>query len=510
MSPLSTLRSAMRRFLFLFGLLALLAGPARATWSIVVVDDSTGEVCVACATCIAHLHIAELVPVVVVGKGGGVSQLNGDSSGATRVVIRDGLLAGDAPADILAALQAMTGYKSKQYGLVSLYDGAPVGYTGPLAGDAWIDLVGEVGSIRYAMQGNVLAGREVILQAERTFLTTEGDLVSRVMAAMESARSWGGDGRCSCSFGAPTNCGCPPDDFTFAAYTASIVVARMGDTDGPCDGAGCVEGDYYFEARVAGYKYDPPPVLTLTRMYDHWRERLCGVPDHVLTEVDSTASRLPADGLTSTEVELRLVDLDGVPLDHGGQSVVVTEVSGGGSAVAGAVVDRGDGTHAFPVTAMTSPGTARFRIEVTQGSSRTVRLYPDLVIEVDPPAELHVGHAEVSAAVGARVPLVVDLGATEGGQPYRLLFSAAGTHPGTPYGGLTIPLNSDRFFRWSFLAPPTPIWSGNHGNLDASGRAVSLLTLKPEALTPFQGGRLDFCALLPGRVTAPAGFSIVP
>ena len=54
--------------------LVLLASVAEATWSIVVVDRATGEVCVATATCLAGFNIANAVPVVVVGKGAAAAQ----------------------------------------------------------------------------------------------------------------------------------------------------------------------------------------------------------------------------------------------------------------------------------------------------------------------------------------------------------------------------------------------------------------------------------------------------
>ena len=505
------LRPLPRLLLAPLGLLTLLATTARATWSIVCTDTSTGEVCVATATCLNNTHIAKLVPVIVVGQGAAAAQSSADTGAVNRNLIRDGFLGGDSPAQILADLAATdASHYNKQYGIVSLYPGDPVSYTGTAAGAAALDLVGEIGTIRYAIQGNVLAGDPVILETEQTFRNTQGDLVTRVMAAMETARSYGGDGRCSCNHANPPGCGSPPPSFVHSALTACIMLARMGDPDGVCGPNGCAQGDYYLTRKLKGTAADPDPVITLTRMVDVWRKNLRGVPDHILTEVDPGATRLPADGLTSTDVEVRLVDVDGVPLALGGQTVVVTDVSAvGGHATLSNLVDHGDGTHGFTVTATTTPGAARFRIEVIDGT-RTVRLFPDLEITVDPPSELHVGHGEVSASEGAEVPLLVDLGASSAAQAYLLLVGTSGTTPGTPFGGLTIPLNSDRYLIWSLGAPNPPFWSGNHGNLDAGGRATSLLTLAPGTLAPFEGGRFDFCALLPGYVTAPDGFYVVP
>ena len=504
-------RPLVRFLLAPLGLLTLLATTARATWSIVVPASYTGEVCVATATCINNLQIARYVPVIVVGQGAAAAQSSVDATGVNRLLIRDSFRAEDSPAQILADLAATDSmHQNRQYGIVSLYAGDPVSFTGSGAGAAALGVVGQVGTIRYAIQGNVLTGDPVILETEQTFLDTEGDLATRIMAAMETARSFGGDGRCSCDPFHPTICGSPPPSFTHSAYTACIFLARVGDTDGPCTATGCGKGTYYLKEKLKGGPSDPDPVITLTRMVEVWRKSLRGVPDHILTEVDPQATRLPADGQTSTEVQLRLVDLDGVPLTQGGQTVAITDVSTvGGHATVGNLVDNGDGTFGFTITAATTPGMARFQIVITQGAE-TVQLFPDLEIGVDPAAEFHVGHAEVSASVGAEVPLTVDLGAISAAQPYLLLLGASGTQPGTPYGGLTIPLNSDRFLRWSLLAPDTPIWPGNHGNLDTQGRGSSVLTFPPGHLVPFVGRRFNFCALLPAYVTAPDGFDVQP
>ena len=56
---------------FALALLALagLTVPAQATWSIVVLNTKTREVCVAGATCLAGMDLIRILPVVVVGEG---------------------------------------------------------------------------------------------------------------------------------------------------------------------------------------------------------------------------------------------------------------------------------------------------------------------------------------------------------------------------------------------------------------------------------------------------------
>ncbi|MDP6368426.1 MAG: DUF1028 domain-containing protein, partial [Planctomycetota bacterium] len=102
----------------LFGLLGL-NSPALATWSIVVLNHVTGEVCVATATCIPNINIRKYVPVIRVGKGAGAAQSMIDSSAYNRNIMWSafGL---DAPPDrILERLTSVgSSPQERQYGIV--------------------------------------------------------------------------------------------------------------------------------------------------------------------------------------------------------------------------------------------------------------------------------------------------------------------------------------------------------------------------------------------------------
>jgi hypothetical protein len=494
----------------LLGLIAL-ATAARATWSIVVVDTATGEVCVATATCISGFSIANAVPVIVVGEGAAAAQSYIDSTGQNRILIRDDLLAGMSPADILAQLAATdSGHNTRQYGIVSLHGGPPVAFTGGGAGGAKKHVVGEAGTIRYAIQGNVLAGQAVVDAAEAALLETEGDLATRVMAAMQAARWMGGDGRCSCSQLMPASCGAPPPSFTHSSYTACIMIARAGDSDGSCSVGGCANGTYYLRKTLAGSGAIPDPVETLGRQVMQWRLTKRGRPDHILTDVTPTATHLPSDGSTTTDVTIRLVDIDGVLVNGGGQTINLTDLSLGGPHITLLnQIDHGDGTHTLTFQSTQTPGTARIQIDIVHWWEH-VRLYPDLTLTVDPPSELHLGNDLLSASDGGQAPFSLDLGPQAANRPYLLLVSASGTVPGTPFGNLTLPLNSDRLLAWSLGSPAPGFWQAMNGQLDASGSASSTLNVAPGVLAPFLGSRLDFCAVLPGYATAPVGFDVAP
>ena len=231
----------------------------------------------------------------------------------------------------------------------------------------------------------MLAGDEVVLAAEEAFVNSQRDLGQRTMSAMEAARRFGGDGRCSCSQNQPDSCGSPPPSFEKSAHSAFIVLARIGDTLGDCNSAdGCATGSYYLRKQVASAAILSDPVRRLSRRYDKFRLDMRGVPDHIHSRVEPAAARLVADGVTSTEVLVRLADIDAQALTAGGQALTVVPTSPGPPvAIAGPVVDNGDGTHTFALTATTNSGTGSWRVEVTQGNT-TVWLYPELSIEVDP------------------------------------------------------------------------------------------------------------------------------
>lgn len=228
------------------GLLAAagLASPAQATWSIILINTRTGEIAVGSATCLTGFDLQANTPVLIAGVGAATAQSFVDQGGFNRVFIRDRLLMGLSPADILSVLPAFDpGHQSRQYGICDTREaGRAATFSGTGAGQ-WAGgvtgrgiAIGHAGAdIVYAIQGNVLTGAPVVSMAEAAVLNTPGDLAAKLMASMEAARAMGGDGRCSCSSGNPTACGSPPASFTKSAHIAYMLIARAGDRDG-CNG----------------------------------------------------------------------------------------------------------------------------------------------------------------------------------------------------------------------------------------------------------------------------------
>lgn len=202
---------------------------ARGTWSIIIIDVRTGEVAAASATCLTGFDLQANTPVLITGVGAATAQSFVDAAGLNRTYIRDRLLAGDSMEAILAGLAARdSGHQTRQYGIADTRGGT-LTFSGTGAG-AWAGgRTGRVGDLVYAVQGNVLTGPPVVDLAVSAIENTPGDVAAKLMAAMEAARSMGGDGRCSCNPNDADGCGSPPPTFTKSADIAYMLIARAGD-----------------------------------------------------------------------------------------------------------------------------------------------------------------------------------------------------------------------------------------------------------------------------------------
>jgi uncharacterized Ntn-hydrolase superfamily protein len=225
--------------MFLAGVALSLAGSASATWSILLVDLSTGEIALGSATCLTGFDLQANTPVLIPGVGAATAQSFVDSNGFNRSLIRDRLLQGTEPEAILAELAVFdTGHQTRQYGIIDTSGNAST-FTGTGAGQWAGGLTGVLpgagatgGDVYYAIQGNVLTGGVVVDGALEAIGLEPGDLPAKLLAGMKAARDLGGDGRCSCSPNAPTACGPTPPVFTKSSDIAYMLVARAGDREG--------------------------------------------------------------------------------------------------------------------------------------------------------------------------------------------------------------------------------------------------------------------------------------
>jgi uncharacterized Ntn-hydrolase superfamily protein len=493
--------------------LLLLADVAQPTYSIVVVDAATGEVGIACVSCRpGGIDLAQSIPVLLVGKGGGVIQARSDQTGVLLQGLRHALEIGAAPLDVLRELLASDPFVSeRQIGLVDrLHE--PAVFSGPDVNPAWANVTGTIGTLRYSLQGNALAGAAVVAQGEYGLRASRGDLGQRLLAALEAMRAMGGDGRCSCDPLEPYSCGTPPPGFTKSGHTGFVLVARTGDLDGGCSKAsGCADGSYYLDIRFPGDVGDPDPVLVLEAYYDSWRAALSGRPDHHLSTVEMSAEALPADGWSTATLRIRLVDVDSRPLAHGGATVHLTRLSGS-STVAAPAVDHGDGTYSVELTAGLLPGVDSWQVVVDDGG-RPVTLVHPATLRVDPLTMLHAGFQSISVASPTSVPFTLNLDAKYKGKKYHLLASASGATPGIVFEGVHLPLNPDVLFTLTKDSPNTSILPNTKSQLDGLGRAKAAFVGTPLLLTPLIGHRIEWSGVIFDKkkfALEPVGFDVVP
>jgi uncharacterized Ntn-hydrolase superfamily protein len=231
--------------------LPLLPATARATYSIVAVDRTAGEVGGAVTSCVGSQGVG-VVYRPSVGHGGVNAQAAANATGRDRAVM---LLDMDvAPADIITMITASS-FDSRaamrQYGVVDLM-GRAAGFTGSSAMNYKEDRQGTSGAYTYSVQGNILTSKAVIDHAEAAFRDTGCDLADKLMLALEGGAMGGeGDSRC-------TPQGIPSD-------AASIEVDRTGETAGA-----------YLKLSVAGTG-NTSAVVRLRAMFDSWRAtHACG------------------------------------------------------------------------------------------------------------------------------------------------------------------------------------------------------------------------------------------
>ena len=258
----------------------ILPATARATWSVIAVDASTGRVVIASATCVNQndAFLMGVQAVVVPGKGVAACQAGVDGTHQNQMLVYNELQKGTSPERIIELLSADPAYQSRQFGIVDL-KGRSAGHSGLTNGYVSQDIQGQVPGtqIYYSIQGNILRPGEVVPNAVKAFLNTNGAMTDRVMAAMEAADASGGDSRCTC----PTT----PDQVERDSratgarrYVAYMLMADKNDTNGDSHN----NGKYTMYLTVNQPDQGGPnaikagenlnPVKTLRMRYDAWRK----------------------------------------------------------------------------------------------------------------------------------------------------------------------------------------------------------------------------------------------
>jgi MYXO-CTERM domain-containing protein len=210
-----------------------LCGSARATYSIVATDSSTGQVGGAVTSCVAPSGV-DTVYGSAPGHGGINAQAASYIAGRNEGVRLLNL--GTDPAEIIRQITSPsidpTSGNARQYGIADL-SGRAAGFTGPGAMNYKEDRHGTSGSYTYSVQGNILTSKAVIDQTIAGFTGGGCDLAERMMRALEAgAQNGEGDSRCtSRNPSIPSNSASIQVDPTGAAPRSYLFLTVAGPTN---------------------------------------------------------------------------------------------------------------------------------------------------------------------------------------------------------------------------------------------------------------------------------------
>lgn len=241
----------------------------KATFSIVVADPATGELGVAVQS--KYFSVGSVVPWAHAGVGAVATQAAGVAAFGERALA---LLAdGASPAQALSAVLADDpGRETRQLGIVTA-DGRAAAHTG-VECLAW---AGHRVGDGYAVQGNILAGEDVVEAMVAAYLGSAGSLPERLVTALEAGQEAGGDVR--------------------GQQSAAVVVERLGAAARSREGI-----DRICDLRVEDH---PQPIAELRRLVGLWRgwEALRAASGHHeagrwaegIRELAAALERMPGD-----------------------------------------------------------------------------------------------------------------------------------------------------------------------------------------------------------------------
>ncbi len=176
------------------------------TFSIVAVDINTGQVGTAGATCLTSADCggcggAVIISNIYPGLGALNSQAqvcipNTNGINGMRKMIVDGFNAEETLDWLLANDDCQFGgVQDRQYGIAMLDDNDEA-KTASFTGSNTLNFANHITGPNYSIQGNILIGEEVLEGMEQGFLSTNGSLAEKLMAAMQGANIPGADSRC--------------------------------------------------------------------------------------------------------------------------------------------------------------------------------------------------------------------------------------------------------------------------------------------------------------------------
>lgn len=200
------------------------------TFSIVAYDPETQELGVAVHSRV--VAVGSIVPFAKAGVGAIATQSHANVSFGPRglEMLEEGL----APEEVLEQLlESDEGRELRQVGII-----AADGSTAQFTGGECVPWAGSKSGENYCVQGNILAGEEVVNAMADAFETTEGELADRLLAALDAGDAAGGDTR--------------------GKQAAALLIVREG-----WGYAGL--NDRYRDIRVDDH---PDPIVELRRVYE--------------------------------------------------------------------------------------------------------------------------------------------------------------------------------------------------------------------------------------------------
>jgi uncharacterized Ntn-hydrolase superfamily protein len=161
--------------------------PPVSTFSIVARDPATGEIGVAVQSKV--VAVGAIVPWAEAGVGAVATQSVANVLAGPAGL--DGLRAGLTPEDCLERLLGEDPLREHRQIAVLGAEGRPAVFTGEACHPTAGHRIGD----DFAVQGNLLAGEEVLHEMERAFRETAGELADRMIAALRAGQAAGGDRR---------------------------------------------------------------------------------------------------------------------------------------------------------------------------------------------------------------------------------------------------------------------------------------------------------------------------
>jgi uncharacterized Ntn-hydrolase superfamily protein len=229
-------------------------GLVPSTFSIAACDLSGGDWGVAVAS--KFPAVGSVVPWARAGVGAVATQAwaNVDYGPEGLALLADGRSAEEI---VTALTEADEGRDQRQLGVIDAQ-----GRAATFTGSECMPWAGGTAGDGYACQGNILTGPDVPEAMAEAFATAAGDLVDRLLAALEAGDAAGGDRR--------------------GKQSAAILVVRDG-------GGYDRRGDHYVDLRVDDH---PEPVTELRRIFTVFDETYLVRNDPLLTATGALVSEI--------------------------------------------------------------------------------------------------------------------------------------------------------------------------------------------------------------------------